>query len=198
MDSINVSRAHQISSQITQQSRSLRESSKSKNNQKRPNNNQQRMNIQRELKDNYAKVLDFEAKRKIDPRIMQVVEKASKEYGVNPALILAVIKKESNFNPNTVSPAGAKGLMQLMPKTAKSLGVDDPFDIEKNIMGGVRYLGRLIDKYKGNLKLALAAYNAGPGNVDKYKGVPPFPETKQYIKKVLEFYKEFKKILGGR
>lgn len=117
-----------------------------------------------------------------------VSEKANK-YNLDPSLVHAVIKAESNGNPYAVSRKGAMGLMQLMPSTAKDLSVNNPFDPEDNIDGGVRYLRYLIDKFNGDLTLALAAYNAGPKNVEKTGTVPQIPETKQYVKKVLSLYK---------
>ncbi len=116
--------------------------------------------------------------------IDSIITKASEKYNVPASLIKAVCKAESNFNAKAVSCCGAQGVMQLMPSTAKSLGVKDAFDPEQNIMGGTKYLSQLLDKYDGNVTYALAAYNAGSGNVAKYGGVPPFKETQNYIKKI--------------
>lgn len=129
--------------------------------------------------------------------INQAVDKYSKQYGVDKKLVLAVIKAESNFNPSCVSSAGAMGVMQLMPETAKDLGVTDPFNIDQNVMGGVKELSQHLKRYNGNVEMALMAYNAGPGTVqrrgvrspaDLYK-MPA--ETRNYVPKVLKFYKEF-------
>lgn len=112
-------------------------------------------------------------------------EKAAQAYGVPVNLLKAVAKAESGFDPDVVSSAGAQGIMQLMPGTARSLGVSDPFDAEQNIMGGAKYLSQLLRQFNGDTTLAVAAYNAGPGSVTKYGGVPPYAETQNYVQKVL-------------
>ena len=119
--------------------------------------------------------------------IDQNVQKAAAKYDLSPDLIRGVIRAESNFEVRAVSRAGAQGLMQLMPATAKELGVNNPFDIAQNIDGGAKYLRQMLDRFGGNIRKALAAYNAGPGTVIKYNGRVPYPETRQYIKRVLRF-----------
>lgn len=117
-----------------------------------------------------------------------IIEKAAAQFNIPAKLIKSVIQKESNFNPNALSHAGASGLMQLMPATARGLGVKNVFDPAENIIAGSKYLRQMLDRYDNNIELALAAYNAGPGNVDKYGGVPPFKETQNYVRKVTDVF----------
>lgn len=116
-----------------------------------------------------------------------IFQEASQKYHVALNLLKAIGKAESGFNPQAVSSAGAQGVMQLMPATARSLGVEDSFDARSNIMGGAKYIASLLERYQGDTVLALSAYNAGSGNVDKYGGVPPFKETQNYVQKVLSY-----------
>lgn len=121
-------------------------------------------------------------------RFHDVAEEKARRHNIDPQLVKAVIKAESNWNPNAVSPKGAQGLMQLMPSTASIMGVSNPFNPEANIDGGIRYLKYLLQKFNGNLTLALAAYNAGPKLVERIKSVPPIPETITYVKRVINYY----------
>lgn len=121
-------------------------------------------------------------------QVLNVVNQISKKYNVDEKLVQALIKQESGFNPKARSKAGAMGLMQLMPSTAKNLGVQDPYNMVQNVEGGVKYLKSMLNKYNGNVILALAAYNAGPNAVDKYSGVPPYKETQNYVRSILANY----------
>lgn len=127
----------------------------------------------------------------------QLLQTICWEHGVDPKLVDAMVRVESAYDPNAVSRRGAMGLMQLMPATAKRLGVDDPFDPEKNIRGGVREFSRLLDQYSGNLQFALAAYNAGEGAVSRYRGVPPYAETRNYVSRILTIYTGQPYRMGG-
>jgi soluble lytic murein transglycosylase-like protein len=126
-----------------------------------------------------------------------LIIEAAGRYEVDPHLIRAIILAESGYNPRAKSKKGARGLMQLMPSTAKALGVEDIYDPEENIDGGVRYFRSLLDRFDGDIRLALAAYNAGSRYVRHYAGVPPFEATRRYIKKVLRFQKKFAKETAG-
>lgn len=120
--------------------------------------------------------------------INTIVREAAQKYNVDEKLIHSIIKIESNYNPNAKSSAGAAGLMQLMPATAKELEVFDRYNMKQNIFGGTKYIGKMLAKHNGNVQLALAAYNAGPGNVKKHGGIPPFKETQNYVRKVMDQY----------
>lgn len=119
------------------------------------------------------------------PDLANLIQQTAAKYSLDPSLLAAVVQQESGGNPTAVSKVGAQGLMQLMPATAASLGVSDPFDPVQNLDGGARYLSGLLSQYGGDTSLALAAYNAGPGNVAKYNGIPPFPETQGYVSRIL-------------
>lgn len=125
-------------------------------------------------------------------QIDALVQQNAGVWQVDPALIKSVIANESSFNANATSPVGAQGLMQLMPETAASLGVRDPYDPAQNVAGGTRYLRSLLDKFNGDTRLAVAAYNAGPEAVEKYGGVPPYNETQNYVKNVLGSLQAYK------
>ncbi|MBT3311008.1 MAG: lytic transglycosylase domain-containing protein [Desulfobacterales bacterium] len=145
---------------------------------------------------NYQLFIKEIPKRKNDEfskRYDNLISSASKRYGVSFSLIKAMIKVESNFNPNAVSRAGAIGLMQIMPANLKHLDISDPYNAWENVMGGANYFRQLLDRFNGKVPFALAAYNAGPSMVEKYKNIPPFPETKRYVKKVMKSYNILKK-----
>ena len=121
-----------------------------------------------------------------------IIKEASHRHGVAFPLLKAIIKAESAFNPRAVSKKGALGLMQIMPKNIQLLKINDPFDPRENIMGGTRYFKELLNQFKGKLSLSLAAYNAGPNAVVKYRNIPPYKETEEYVEKVLKYYYSFK------
>jgi len=123
--------------------------------------------------------------------LQSTIARHSREQRLHPALVSAVIKAESNFNPSAVSKAGAVGLMQLMPETALRLDVQNSYDPEENIGGGTRLLRQLLDRFKGNLPLALAAYNAGEKRVEQYQTIPPIEETRQYVSRVMKYYRSY-------
>ena len=124
------------------------------------------------------------------PTYDEIIKEAANRHGLPEALIRAVIMTESAFDPLAVSSAGAQGLMQLMPALSNELGVSNAFDPRQNIMAGAQYLKSLLEAQKGNIKLALASYNAGPGNVARYRGIPPFKETRRYVEKILDLVQE--------
>lgn len=118
-------------------------------------------------------------------KIHQTIEQTAKKYGLAPELVHSIVQAESNYQPNAVSSAGAMGLMQLMPDTAKEMGVSNPFDIQQNIEGGIKYLKKMLETFDGDLKKALQAYNAGPGAVIRHKGEVPYSETRTYVQRVM-------------
>jgi soluble lytic murein transglycosylase-like protein len=128
----------------------------------------------------------------------QAISEAASRHQVDAALIKAIIMAESRFNPKAISRCGAQGLMQLMPKTAEALGVEDTFDPEQNVDAGVRYFGNLKAMYKGDIELALAAYNAGIMKVKRYHGIPPYAATREYIKMVIGYYRLFQRHEGEK
>ncbi len=130
--------------------------------------------------------------KKTEALLHPVVLKAANRHQIDPALVKAIIMAESSYNPKAISKKGARGLMQLMPKTAEILGVKDSFNPEQNINAGVKHFKGLMNRFKGDVKLALAAYNAGSRKVRKYQGVPPFKATQYYIKKVFEYYQYYR------
>lgn len=130
--------------------------------------------------------------------ITEMINRIAGEEGVDPALVRAIVSAESNYNPDAVSPVGAQGLMQLMPDTSRMLGVTNPFDPEQNIRGGTKYIRQLLSQFGGNVEKAVAAYNAGPGNVTRYNGIPPFGETQNYVRRVLGNMNSPAGGIGGR
>jgi len=126
-----------------------------------------------------------------------IIRKASERFGVEPSLIKAIIKAESDFDQNAVSHKGAQGLMQLMPPTAEELSVKNPFDAEENILGGTRYLSSLLERFDYNMSLAVAAYNAGPNRVEAHNGIPPIQETQTFVRRVLQYY-QYYRAYGGK
>ena len=127
----------------------------------------------------------------------RLILSASDAYDLDPALVKAVIAAESNFDPRATSSKGAQGLMQLMPKTARGLGVNDPYSPQDNVLAGARYLREMLDRY-GDMTRALAAYNAGPTAVDRYRGVPPYRETQKYVSRVLHYYRGYHRDFAQR
>ena len=148
--------------------------------------------------EDFQKILDKSISNKSNPtetsrvEIENLIDKYSEKNGLDADFVKAVIKQESGFNPNATSHCGAMGLMQLMPSTAEGLGVTNAYDVEQNIMGGTKYLKGLMDRFDNNKSLALAAYNAGPNAVKKYGGIPPYQETQNYVKRVLNNYDNMK------
>lgn len=132
-----------------------------------------------------------------DIKFKNEIVEASKQHDLPPALITAVIHAESNFNPGATSNAGAKGLMQINAPTQRHLKLKNAYDPSKNVEAGARYLKNLIEQFEGNLVFALAAYNAGPGAVQKYNGVPPYSETRSYVKKVLAYYQQYRQAFSS-
>jgi len=141
----------------------------------------------KKLRTNFKFAAAYRNKEEFEP----IIKSLASEYGVDISLVKAVIHAESGYNPNAVSPKGAQGLMQLMPRTAQGLKVSNSFDPKENIRGGVRYLRFLLDTFKGDVSLALAAYNAGLNRVSQYGGIPPYQETRDYVSRVLSYQKSY-------
>lgn len=148
--------------------------------------------------ENFEKVLTQEIQKipTIKPAAGQntffpIIEKTAAKYGLDGALLKAIVRQESDFNPNSVSSRGAMGLMQLMPETARGLGVTNPFDAVQNVDGGARYFRDLLLRFNGDVVSALAGYNAGPNAVKKYGGIPPYTETQNFVRKVMDYWKEY-------
>lgn len=153
---------------------------------------------QQKPSEDFQKILDSSIENKKNPNptsraeINELIDKYADQAGLDVDFVKAVINQESGFNPNATSKCGAMGLMQLMPGTAKGLGVTNAYDPEQNIQGGTKYLKGLLDRFDNNKSLALAAYNAGPNAVKKYGGIPPYQETQNYVKNVLGRYERMK------
>jgi hypothetical protein len=147
--------------------------------------------------DTQSKTINAEVKKNSKEAYYELAEKKAKSHNIDHQLIKAIIQAESNWNPYAVSKKGAMGLMQLMPATVAFLGIRDPFNPEENIEGGIKYLKYLLERFSGNLTLALAAYNAGPAVVEKIKGIPPISETINYVKRVINYYSSNNKIKDG-
>ncbi|TQR20213.1 lytic transglycosylase domain-containing protein [Psychrobacillus vulpis] len=133
-------------------------------------------------------ITSFSSKTGLSSNYDEIIQRASEKFNLPEKLISSVIKQESGFNASAISTAGASGLMQIMPGTAKYLGINNIFDPEENIMGGAKYLRQMLNQFDGNIETALAAYNAGPGAVKKYDGIPPYKETQDYVRKVMNYF----------
>lgn len=155
-------------------------------------NAQKGANLQRQTEfSGLMKALSEPPKLSKTERIRTAVFSAAQQQNLDPNLVFAVIKQESGFKECATSHCGAQGLMQLMPATAKGLGVANSYNIEQNVHGGAKYLRQMLNKFDGNLKLAVAAYNAGPGAIQKYDGIPPYAETQNYVKAVMAHYQKY-------